>query len=76
MPLQKKILQTLWKGIKSFGLFWKNFLIGDAPEIALGVVLILGIAFASRGSVLIAGASIIVLVVLLMAFTVWRHARK
>ncbi len=34
--------------LKAFGLFWWDFLAGDAPELAFGVLLILGIVFLSR----------------------------
>jgi hypothetical protein len=31
--------------LKAFGRFWWEFLVGDTPEIALGGVLVLGLAF-------------------------------
>jgi hypothetical protein len=31
--------------LKAFGRFWWEFLVGDTPEIALGAVLVLGLAF-------------------------------
>ena len=40
-----KILKLIWGFIKSFGLFWKDFLVGDSPELALGVIIILGVAY-------------------------------
>ncbi len=71
-----KSLEILWKGLKSFGLFWKNFLIGDAPEIALGVIFILAIAFLLRKSVLTAEIVIPVAVILLLFGAIWRKTRS
>lgn len=71
-----KILKSIWKFIKAFGLFWKDFLVGDSPELALGVLIILGAAILLRNSPTIAGITIVVLVVLLAFLTVWRKARK
>jgi hypothetical protein len=34
------------KYLKAFGRFWWEFLIGDTPEIALGGLVVLGLAFA------------------------------
>ena len=31
--------------LKAFGRFWWEFLVGDTPEIAVGAVLVLGLAF-------------------------------
>ncbi|MSP78873.1 MAG: hypothetical protein EXR67_04905 [Dehalococcoidia bacterium] len=58
--------------VKAFGLFWWDFLVGDAPELALGVALILGIAFVTRGSPI--GASVIVTaaIMALLAVSTWR----
>jgi len=69
-----KTLSALWKGIKSFFSFWKDFLVGDSPVLALGVLIILGVAYLLRGSVVLAPASAIFLVLVLMTFTVWQKA--
>ena len=47
--------------LKAFGLFWWDFLVGDTPEIAVAVVVILGaVALIS----VVAGASTVAVVVL------------
>jgi ABC-type spermidine/putrescine transport system permease subunit I len=71
-----KVLKTVWKFVKAFGLFWKNFLVGDSPELALGVLIVLGTAFLLHNSTAAAAAAVIFLVVLLISLTVWRKARK
>ena len=45
-----KILKTIWKYTKSFLLFWQDFLVGDSPELAVGVLIILGTAYLLRKS--------------------------
>jgi len=71
-----KILKATWKFIKSFGLFWKDFLVGDSPELALGVIIILGIAYLLHNSGVLGAISIIVLVLVLMMITIWRKTRS
>ena len=80
-----KIFGLIWKGVKGFVLFWVDFIIGDSPEIAIGVVIILGIAFVLRSPPEVVGvstppnvkAAIIIPAasVLLLIFGVW-HGRN
>lgn len=67
-------LGMIGRGAKSFYLFWKDFLVGDCPEIAAGVVVILGIAFAVRTSAVAAALIVPGAVVLLLAVSIW-HGR-
>lgn len=75
MP-QYRTLSAVWKAVESFFLFWKDFLVGDSPVLALGVVVILGVAYLLRNSVFYAPVTIIILVLALTTFTVWQKARK
>lgn len=55
--------------IKSFFGFWQDFLIGDSPEVAVGALVILGIAFglhASLAAVVVVPVAVILLLVLSM----------
>ncbi len=67
-----RAVKLIWKGTKAFFVFWKDFLVGDSPELALGVLIILGIAFWLHGDGIRAVLAVIVLVVLLAVLTVWR----
>ncbi len=67
-----RALKLIWKGTKAFFVFWKDFLVGDSPELALGVLIILGIAFWLHADGIRAVLAVIVLVVLLAVLTVWR----
>jgi len=70
-----KTRRTLWKGVKSFFTFWKDFLVGDSPILALGVIIILCVAYLFRGSTVLGPVTAIVLVLVLMTFTVWQKTR-
>ncbi len=67
-----KLLRTIWKLIKSFGLFWKDFLVGDSPELAVGVLIILAVGYLLRNSSTADAISVIVLVLVLMIIAIWR----
>lgn len=67
---------SLVKGIKGFFSFWKDFLVGDSPVLALGVLIILGIAFLLSYSEILAPLAVTSLVLALMTFTVWQKTRK
>ena len=64
-----KTSKAIRKGVKkSFFSFWKDFLVGDSPVLALGVIIILGIAYLLRGSDVLAPVTAIALVLVLITF--------
>lgn len=71
----EKVFRTAWNAIKGFVLFWKDFLVGDSPELAFGVIIILGFDYLLHNSDIADVISIILLVLLLMIITVWRKVR-
>ena len=71
----EKTLKQPWKAIRSFFVFWKDFLVGDSPVLALGVLIILGVAYLLRGSLILAPAIAIILVLVLMTYTVWQKTK-
>jgi len=71
-----KILKTIWKYTKSFLLFWQDFLVGDSPELAVGVLIILGTAYLLRKSGDWDVAAVVALALILMVITVWRKTRE
>ena len=75
MPNDKTLKQP-WKAIRGFFMFWKDFLVGDSPVLALGVLIILAAAYVLRGSPVLAPAAAIILVLILMTFAVWQKTRK
>ena len=72
---KEKVATAIWKGVKGFFSFWKNFLVGDSPVLALGVLVILGVAYLLRGFAFWASVTTIVLVLVLMVFTIWQKAK-
>jgi hypothetical protein len=71
-----KMLSALWKAVRGFFAFWKDFLVGDSPVLALGAVIIVFVAYLLRGSPVLAPVTAIILVLVLMTFTVWQKTRK
>jgi hypothetical protein len=71
-----KILKSIWKFLKGFGLFWQDFLVGDSPELALGVLIILGVAYLLRNHGIWDVVAITALALILMVVTVWRKTRE
>jgi len=70
-----KTLKQPWKAIRAFFAFWKDFLVGDSPVLALGVLIILGVAYLLRGSPILAPGIAIILVLVLITFTVWQKTK-
>lgn len=66
-----KVFGVIWKAIKGFALFWVDFVIGDSPEIAIGVLLILGLAFLLHNSAILAAVIIPAATILLLVFSLW-----
>ena len=66
----------VWKAVKGFFGFWKDFLVGDSPVLALGVLIILVVVYLLRNSAILAPTVAIVLVLALIVFTVWQKTRK
>jgi len=70
-----KTLSKVWKGVRSFFAFWKDFLVGDSPVLALGVIIILCVAYLLRGSSILAPVTTIILVLILITFAVWQKTK-
>jgi hypothetical protein len=70
-----KTLSAVWKGVKSFFTFCKDFLVGDSPILALGAVIILSVAYLLRDSAILASVSTIILVLVLITFAVWQKTK-
>ena len=58
--------------LRAFGRFWRDFLIGDTPELAVGAVLVLLLAFLLRGVNALAVALVPVAVIALLVWSTLR----
>lgn len=56
--------------------FWRDFLIGDTPEITLGVLALVGAAFVARLDRVAALVIVPVLCSVLLATSTWRGRRR
>ncbi|MBV8463561.1 MAG: hypothetical protein JO368_09725 [Acidimicrobiales bacterium] len=54
-------MAAVGRGLRAFGHFWWDFLVGDTPELALATGVIVGVAFLLAGSS-VAGAIVLPLV--------------
>jgi maltodextrin utilization protein YvdJ len=66
----------VWKGIMSFFSFWKKFLIGDSPILALGVLIILAVDFLLRNLGLLAPILSVSMVLVLLTTAVYQKTRR
>ena len=41
-------MRSISRGVRAFGLFWWDFLVGDTPELLIAVVLIVALALLLR----------------------------
>jgi hypothetical protein len=67
------------RALRAFGRFWWEFLVGDTPELFVGVLAILGlVALVCRNQALrtVAAVLVPVAVVTLLSLSIWRAARK
>jgi undecaprenyl pyrophosphate phosphatase UppP len=75
MPL-KTTQGRIWKGVRSFFSFWKHFLIGDSPILALGVLVNLAVDFLLRNFGLLAPVLSVTMVLVLLAIAVYQKTRR
>jgi hypothetical protein len=64
------------RAVRAFGRFWWDFLVGDTPEIALGALVVLGIAVAVRHDASAAAFLVPVAVAALLAASAYRGRRR
>ena len=64
------------KYIRSFALFWWNFIVGDDWRVAAGVAVALGATYALAHNGVNAWWLLPVAVVLLLAGSLWRETRR
>ena len=67
---------TAGRLLSAFGRFWWKFIVGDTPELAVGVALVVVAAWAlAAASVPIGAALLPVALLLLLTASVWRGRR-
>lgn len=69
--------RAIARGVKAFGHFWWEFLVGDTPELFLATLAVVGIAFALRHERTAAAVTLPVLAALVLLASTWRgRARR
>ena len=64
------------KAIRSFGLFWWNFVVGDDPRVAAGLAVALGLTWLLADAGIAAWWVLPLAVAVILAESVWREAGK
>jgi len=62
--------------LAAFGRFWWEFLVGDTPEVTVGVVAVVVVALLLRHQRVVAVVLLPLLVASLLAATTWRGRRR
>ncbi len=81
MPESTPTVGRTWprRAARAFGHFWWDFLVGDTPELFVGVLVVIGlVALVCRDPALrtFAAALVPVAVIALLSISVWRAARS
>jgi hypothetical protein len=66
---------TAGRALQAFGRFWWDFLVGDTPELAVGALVVIGLAAALAGLGVAAAVLLPLAVVAVLAASVRRGAR-
>jgi hypothetical protein len=64
------------RAVRAFGHFWWEFLVGDTPELALAVGVIVGLAFVVAGGSRIIGAILLPLAAAVFLFVSTYRGRR
>lgn len=64
------------KATRAFGRFWWDFLVGDTPEIFVGILAVIGIALALRHDRMAAVGAVPACTVALLALTTYRGRQR
>lgn len=65
-------MATIARGIKAFGAFWWDFLVGDTPELFVAMLVLVGIAFGLRHERMAAVILLPLLAALVLLASTWR----
>jgi hypothetical protein len=69
-------VKTVSRGLRAFGHFWWDFLIGDAPELFVATVVIIGVALLLRHHRAIAVAVLPAMAVVFLVLSTWRGRQR
>jgi hypothetical protein len=67
---------AIGRGLRSFGRFWWDFLVGDTPELFVAMLVLVGVAFALRHDRVAAVILLPVLATVAVVGSAWRGRRR
>ncbi|HEY5246586.1 MAG TPA: hypothetical protein VIJ60_13025, partial [Acidimicrobiales bacterium] len=62
--------------LKAFGRFWREFLVGDTPDLFVATVVIVGVAFALRGHRVVGAVVLPLLAIVMLLASTYRGRRR
>jgi hypothetical protein len=69
-------VKAVTRALRAFGLFWWDFLVGDTPELALAVGVIVGLAFLLAGQHLVGAILLPSLAAVFLFVSTYRGRRR
>ena len=64
------------RAAKAFAMFWWDFLVGDTPELTIGILVALGAVYLFPKGSTVAGAALFAVVVVTVALSLTIEARR
>lgn len=70
------MLEAAGRGLRAFGRFWWDFLVGDTPELFIAVVVLIGLAFALHRIRFVAVVVLPLLAVAVLVLSTYRGRQR
>lgn len=70
------MLDAAGRGLRAFGRFWWDFLVGDTPELFLAVLALIGLAFALHRIRFVAVIALPLLAVAVLVLSTYRGRQR
>ncbi|MGH9092162.1 MAG: hypothetical protein ACRDZR_12425 [Acidimicrobiales bacterium] len=69
-------MSAVRNGLRAFGRFWWDFLVGDTPELFVATVVIVGVAFGLRSHHALAVVALPVLAIAMLGASAYRGRKR
>jgi hypothetical protein len=69
-------MDAVRKGLRAFGRFWWDFLVGDTPELFVATVVLVGVAFGLRSDHVAAVVTLPLLAIAMLVASTYRGRRR
>ncbi|HEY1827227.1 MAG TPA: hypothetical protein VGF87_04365 [Acidimicrobiales bacterium] len=69
-------MSAVVRALKAFGKFWWDFIIGDTPEVAVAVAVLIGLCFLLRSDRVVASVLLPLLAAGFLLASAWRGRKR